>query len=53
MGWFSKKTEKEKLEDKYDQLIKEAYKLSTIDRKASDIKQAEADELLKKIEGMD
>ncbi len=53
MGWFSKKSEKEKLQDKYKKLIDEAYKLSHSDRRASDLKTAEADELLKKIESLD
>lgn len=53
MGWFSKKSDKEKLQDKYKKLIDEAYKLSHSDRRASDLKTAEADELLKKIESLD
>jgi len=50
MGWFSKKSEKEKLQEKYEKMIGEAYKLSRTDRKASDLKTAEADSLLKEIE---
>jgi hypothetical protein len=53
MGLFSRKTEKEKLQDKYKKLIDEAYKLSHSDRRASDLKTAEADEILKKIEALD
>ena len=53
MGLFKRKTEKEKLQAKYEKLIAEAYKLSHSDRKASDLKTAEADELIKKIESMD
>ena len=53
MGLFKRKSEKEKLQAKYEKLIQEAYKLSHSDRKASDLKTAEADELLKKIESMD
>lgn len=53
MGWFSRKSEKEKLQVKYKKLIDEAYKLSHSDRRASDLKTAEADELLKKIEALD
>jgi hypothetical protein len=52
MFGFRKKTEKEKLESKYQKLIAEAYKLSHTDRRASDLKTAEADELLKKIEAL-
>ncbi|MEL6558190.1 MAG: Lacal_2735 family protein [Bacteroidota bacterium] len=49
-GLFKKKTEVEKLQDKYEKLINEAHKLSTIDRKASDLKTYEADQVLKKID---
>lgn len=53
MGLFSRKTEKQKLQDKHKKLVEEAYKLSHTNRKASDLKTAEADELIKKIEAMD
>lgn len=53
MGLFSRKSEKEKLQDKYKKLIDEAYKLSHSDRRASDLKTAEADELIRRIEAMD
>jgi len=46
---FKKKTEKEKLTAQYESLLKEAYMLSKTDRRASDAKQAEAQELLEKI----
>lgn len=49
-GLFKKKTEKQKLEEKYQQLIKEAYELSTVNRMQSDLKTAEAQEVLKEIE---
>lgn len=49
-GIFKKKTEAEKLDQQYNKLMKESYRLSTIDRKASDAKAAEADRLLKKIQ---
>lgn len=52
-GLFKKKTEKEKLEEEYDKLIKESFQLSTIDRKKSDQKAAEANEVLKKLEAME
>ncbi len=52
-GLFKKKTEKEKLLDKYNKLLKESYNLSTSDRKASDLKRAEAEELVKEIEQLD
>jgi hypothetical protein len=52
-GLFKKKSEKEKLEEKYQKLLDEAYRLSKTDRAASDLKAAEADEILKKIELLD
>jgi len=52
LGLFKKKTEKEKLMDKYKKLLSESHKLSHTDRRASDQKMLEADELIKKIEKM-
>ena len=49
---FKKKTEKEKLLIQYNKLIEEAFKLSHIDRKASNFKQHEAEELMNQIEQM-
>ena len=49
-GLFKKKTEKEKLQEQYKKLMSEYHKLSTTDRKAADIKMAEADEVGKKLE---
>ena len=49
-GIFKKKSEMELLEDKYQKLIKEAYTLSTSNRRSSDSKTAEANEVLKQIE---
>jgi hypothetical protein len=51
-GLFKKKSEVEKLEVKYKKLLKEAYDLSTINRTESDKKQAEAQEVLDKIESL-
>lgn len=51
-GLFKKKSLKEKLEAKYQKLLKESYDLSTTNRKASDQKQAEAAEVLKEIEAL-
>lgn len=50
MGLFKRKTEKEKLQARYKKLMEEAYKLSHTNRKASDLKTAEADALLKRID---
>jgi hypothetical protein len=52
-GLFKKKSEKEKLEVKYEKLLKEAHSLSTTNRKMSDQKTYEASEVLKEIEKMD
>ena len=47
---FKKKTEKQKLEEKYQKLMKEAFDLSKVNRSASDDKYAEADEIQKQLE---
>ena len=49
-GLFKKKSSKEKLQDQYKQLLKEAYSLSTVDRKMSDQKTMEAEEIMMQIE---
>ena len=49
-GLFKKKSEISKLDNKYQKLLKEAYVLSTSNRKLSDRKTAEAHEILKQIE---
>ncbi len=49
-GLFKKKTELEKLQEKNQKLLKEAFNLSKTDRKVSDNKYAEADIIQKKIE---
>ena len=51
-GLFKKKTPEEKLQEQYEKLIAEAHKLSTVDRKASDLKAMEADEVLKKLDAL-
>ena len=52
LGLFKKKSETEKLEQKYKKLLKEAFELSRTNRTESDKKQAEAQELMDKIEAM-
>lgn len=52
-GLFKKKSEKEKLQDKYQKLMEESHQLSKTDRAASDAKRAEAEEVIKKMEQMD
>ncbi|MEX6626379.1 Lacal_2735 family protein [Tenacibaculum pacificus] len=49
-GIFKKKTEKEKLQYQYEKLLKEAHTLSTTNRKMSDKKSFEAEEVMLKIE---
>ena len=51
-GLFKKKTEKEKLQEKYKKLLKESYDLATINRTQSDAKAAEANEVMKQIKGL-
>lgn len=49
---FKKKSEVDKLNDKYKKLLKESHRLSTTNRRESDNKYAEADEVLKQIEAL-
>tara|TARA_A100001015_G_scaffold79183_1_gene87830 strand:+ start:60 stop:257 length:198 start_codon:yes stop_codon:yes gene_type:complete len=49
-GIFKKKTDLEKLQIKYEALLKEAYDLSKTDRRKSDQKTFEADVVSKQIE---
>jgi hypothetical protein len=46
---FKKKSKVEKLNTKYKKLLEESYKLSTTNRRLSDSKVAEANEILKQI----
>ena len=50
---FKKKSPIEKLTQKYEKLQKEAFQLSTSNRKQSDLKYAEAQEVLKEIEALE
>ena len=52
-GLFKSKSPKEKLIKKYKSLQEEAFRLSKTDRRAADLKYAEAEELMKSIEKMD
>lgn len=49
-GLFKKKSKKEILNKQYKKLLEESYQLSHTDRKASDLKRAEAEEILKEME---
>jgi len=51
-GLFKKKSEVEKLTEKRAKLLEESFKLSKIDRSASDAKIAEAEEISKQIENL-
>ena len=50
LGLFKKKSEKEKLQEKYARLMKEAHALSTTNRKMSDEKIYEAEGVMKQLE---
>jgi len=50
LGLFKKKSDLEKLQNKYKKLLEEAHKLSHQDRKAGDAKLAEAEEVLKEMD---
>lgn len=49
-GLFKRKSEKEKLEEKYSKLLEESFKLSSVNRKLADAKTAEAEEVAKRTE---
>jgi len=49
-GLFKKKSAKDKLYEQYQKLLKESHSLSTTNRKLSDQKAYEAEEVMKKIE---
>ncbi len=52
MGLFSKSSPAEKLQKKYEKLMAESYKLSHTDRKASDLKRAEAEKVAGEIDAL-
>lgn len=52
-SFFKKKSEKEKLQEQYQKLMKESFDLSKIDRIKADAKVAEANFILEKIEKLD
>ena len=49
-GLFKRKTETEKLQDRYKKLLAEWHDLSSIDRSASDAKYAEAQKVLDQLD---
>jgi len=50
---FWKKSPKEKLQKKYNKLMKEAFELSSVNRQAADAKTAEAEAVMKEIEALE
>ncbi|MFD2202528.1 Lacal_2735 family protein [Shivajiella indica] len=52
LGLFKKKTESEKLQEKYKSLLEKAHKISHSNRSESDKLMAEAEEIAKKIESL-
>ncbi|WP_157811678.1 Lacal_2735 family protein [Tenacibaculum sp. SZ-18] len=52
-GLFKKKSEKEKLQKLYTKLLADAHKLSTSNRKLSDEKVYEAEQVMKQIEALE
>ncbi len=51
-GLFKKKSDKEKLQYQYEKLLREAYLLSSSNRRMSDQKSFEANQLLKQISNL-
>jgi len=49
-SFFKKKSEVEVLQEKYQKLMKESHRLSTIDRAAADQKYAEAENIAERIQ---
>lgn len=50
---FGSKNNKDKLQAKYSQLMQESYELSTVNRKKSDQKLAEAEEIGRQIDQLE
>ena len=51
-GLFKKKSKREKLQEKYEMLLKQSYDLSKTNRKESDKKAYEADLVAREMEGL-
>ncbi|MBM3434559.1 MAG: Lacal_2735 family protein [Bacteroidetes bacterium] len=49
-SFFRKKSELERLTEQYQSLLEASFKLSTTDRKASDLKRAEAEALVPRMD---
>jgi len=53
MGFFSRKSKKDKLNDQYKKKLEQAYKMSTSNRSESDRLTAEANEILEQIKKLE
>ena len=53
MGFFSRKSKKEKLNEQYKKKLEQAYKMSTSNRTESDRLTKEANEILEKIKRLE
>lgn len=52
-GLFKGKSEKEKLQQKYEKLLEKSFQLSTVNRAESDRVRAEAEEVLEQMEALE
>lgn len=50
---FGSGNQKEKLQEKYNKLMQESFDLSTVNRKKSDMKRAEAEEIGKQLDELE
>ena len=50
---FGSGNEKEKLQAKYNKLMQESFELSTVNRKKSDLKRAEAEEIGSQLDALE
>ncbi len=50
---FGSGNSKEKLQEKYNKLMQESFDLSTVNRKKSDIKRGEAEEIGKQLDDLE
>ncbi len=50
---FGSGNSKDKLQEKYNKLMQESFDLSTVNRKKSDLKRAEAEEVGKQLDELD
>lgn len=50
---FGSANSKEKLQEKYNKLMQESYDLSTVNRKKSDLKRAEAEEVGRQLDALE